>query len=116
VKAEKTALLMAYRFPPQGGGGSLRTLKFTKYLREFGWEPVVHTARDPFWPVTVETLLHDVPEGVHVGARVGSRWTGRAGKRHDGRGSARPCGPRSTGGCSFLIPRSPGSRAPSSTA
>jgi len=66
VKAEKTALLMAYRFPPQGGGGSLRTLKFTKYLREFGWEPVVHTARDPFWPVTDDTLLHDVPEGVHV--------------------------------------------------
>jgi len=66
VKAEKTALLMAYRFPPQGGGGSLRTLKFTKYLREFGWEPVVHTARDPFWPVTDDTLLHDVPEDVHV--------------------------------------------------
>src|SRR5207245_11365926 len=54
------------RCPAEGGGGALRTLKVTKCLREFGWEPVVHTARDPFWPVTDDTLLHDVPEGVHV--------------------------------------------------
>jgi glycosyltransferase involved in cell wall biosynthesis len=60
------ALLITYRFPPQGGGGVQRTLKFTKYLRDFGWEPVVQTARNPFWPLWDETLLRDVPPGTRV--------------------------------------------------
>lgn len=62
----RKALLISYRFPPQGGGGVQRTLKYTKYLRAFGWEPVVHTARNPFWPVWDESLLADIPEGVRV--------------------------------------------------
>ena len=62
----RKALLISYRFPPQGGGGVQRTLKYTKYLRQFGWEPVVHTAKNPFWPVWDESLLEDVPEGVRV--------------------------------------------------
>jgi glycosyltransferase involved in cell wall biosynthesis len=62
----KKALLVCYRFPPQGGGGVQRTLKYTKYLRAFGWEPVVHTARDPYWPVWDESLLAEIPAGVKV--------------------------------------------------
>ncbi len=62
----RKALLISYRFPPQGGGGVQRTLKYAKYLRAFGWEPVVHTARDPFWPVWDESLLADIPDGVRV--------------------------------------------------
>jgi len=62
----KKALLISYRFPPQGGGGVQRTLKHVKYLRSFGWEPVVQTARNPYWPVRDETLLGDVPPGVRV--------------------------------------------------
>jgi glycosyltransferase involved in cell wall biosynthesis len=62
----RKALLISYRFPPQGGGGVQRTLKYTKYLRQFGWEPVVHTALNPYWPVWDESLLTDVPEGVSV--------------------------------------------------
>ena len=110
MKAEKTALLIAYRFPPQGGGGSLRTLKFTKYLREFGWEPVVHTARNPFWPVTDETLLHDIPEGVRVYRtqafefeRLEQRLATRF-KSHDKRGTSRQSVDRSSG----KAPRRPG--------
>ena len=60
------ALLITYRFPPQGGGGVQRTLKFTKFLRDFGWEPVVQTARNPFWPVWDDTLLRDLPPGIRV--------------------------------------------------
>jgi glycosyltransferase involved in cell wall biosynthesis len=60
------ALLISYRFPPQGGGGVQRTLKYTKYLRDFGWEPVVQTAKDPFWPVWDDTLLAEIPDGVRV--------------------------------------------------
>ena len=62
----RKALLISYRFPPQSGGGVQRTLKFTKYLREFGWEPVVQTARNPFWPLRDDSLLEDVPPGVRV--------------------------------------------------
>ena len=62
----RKALLISYRFPPQGGGGVQRTLKFTKYLRDFGWEPVVQTARNPYWPLRDDSLLEDVPPGVHV--------------------------------------------------
>ncbi len=62
----KKAFLISYRFPPQGGGGVQRTLKHTKYLRDFGWEPVVQTASDAFWPVWDDTLLGEIPAGVHV--------------------------------------------------
>lgn len=62
----KKVLFLTYRFPPQGGGGVQRTLKFTKYVRDFGWEPVVHTARNPYWPVWDETLLEEIPAGVRV--------------------------------------------------
>ena len=62
----KKAFLISYRFPPQGGGGVQRTLKYTKYLREFGWEPVVHTARKPFWNVWDESLLDEIPEAVAI--------------------------------------------------
>ncbi|MFP6664118.1 MAG: glycosyltransferase [Deltaproteobacteria bacterium] len=62
----KKAFLISYRFPPQGGGGVQRTLKYTKYLRDFGWEPVVHTARKPFWNVWDESLLDEIPQGVAI--------------------------------------------------
>ncbi len=39
-------LMIAYYFPPMGGAGVQRTLKFAKYLPEFGWSPHVLTVRD----------------------------------------------------------------------
>ena len=36
-------LIISYYFPPMGMGGVQRTLKFAKYLPEFGWQPVVIT-------------------------------------------------------------------------
>ena len=62
----KKALLISYRFPPQAGGGVQRTLKYAKYLRDFGWEPVVQTARNPYWPVWDETLIAEIPKGMHL--------------------------------------------------
>lgn len=43
-----------------------RVLKLVKYLREFGWEPVVFTAKDAAYPIVDESLLQDVPDDQEV--------------------------------------------------
>lgn len=43
VSSAKTALFVAYHYPPIRSGGVERTLKFTRYLPEFGYRPVVLT-------------------------------------------------------------------------
>jgi glycosyltransferase involved in cell wall biosynthesis len=62
----RKALIIAYRFPPQGGGGVQRTIKFVKYLHRFGWWPMVHTAENPYWSLWDESLLPEIPAGVRV--------------------------------------------------
>jgi len=62
----KKALIVSYNFPPVGGAGVQRPVKFVKYLREFGWEPVVLSVANPSVPVLDPSLLLDVPEGVKV--------------------------------------------------
>jgi len=37
-------LVIAYYYPPMGLSGVQRVLKFTKYMKQFGWEPTVITA------------------------------------------------------------------------
>ena len=39
----KNVLMIAYDFPPIGGGGVQRTVKFAKYLSIFGWNPILLT-------------------------------------------------------------------------
>jgi len=65
-RAPRKVLVLAYRFPPQGGGGVQRTLKFVKYLPGRGWTPVVHTVSNPYWPLEDATLLSEVPHSVKV--------------------------------------------------
>ena len=59
----KKVLLIAYIFPPLGGGGVQRTLKFVKYLPQFGWKPYVLTPKNPTWGGADydESLLADIP-------------------------------------------------------
>ncbi len=61
-------LLVTYYWPPSGGSGVQRTLKFCKYLRECGWEPVVLTVGERWaaWPDRDPGLEKDVPQGVVV--------------------------------------------------
>lgn len=66
ARPSRKVFVIAYRFPPQGGGGVQRTLKFVKYLPQCGWLPVVHTVSNPYWPLRDATLLSEVPPCVKV--------------------------------------------------
>jgi len=59
-------LIITYYWPPSGGAGVQRWLKFAKYLREFGWEPVIYTPSNPEFPVIDDTLYKDIPAGIEV--------------------------------------------------
>ena len=63
----KRVLLIAYHYPPlRGSSGIQRALRFSQYLREFGWEPIVLTAHPRAYQDKSEDLLADVPPGVIV--------------------------------------------------
>jgi glycosyltransferase involved in cell wall biosynthesis len=60
-------LMVAYHFPPEGNSsGVLRTLKFTKYLPDHGWQPHVLTLRERLYPVQDATLLREIGRDVVV--------------------------------------------------
>lgn len=56
----KKVLIITYYWPPSGGAGVQRWLKFSKYLPEFGWQPVIYTPENPEIPAVDESLLKDV--------------------------------------------------------
>ena len=62
----KKVLILTYYWPPSGGAGVQRWLKFVKYLREFGWEPIVYTAENGEYPVLDESFFKDIPEGITI--------------------------------------------------
>lgn len=62
----KKVLVLAYYYPPYGGGGVQRTTKYVKYLRQYGWEPVVITINEDKIPLWDESLKKDVPEGLEI--------------------------------------------------
>ena len=55
----KKVLVVTYYWPPSGGPGVQRVLKFCKYLPEYGWEPVILTVKDGEYPAMDDTLLHE---------------------------------------------------------
>ncbi len=62
----KKVLIITYYWPPSGGGGVQRWVKFVKHLRSFGWEPVVFTPENPERPSYDESLAKDIPENIEV--------------------------------------------------
>ncbi|MCB9015595.1 MAG: glycosyltransferase family 4 protein [Lentimicrobiaceae bacterium] len=62
----RKVLIISYYWPPSGGAGVQRWLKFAKYLREFGWEPVIYTPENPEYPAIDDSLQKDIPEGLTV--------------------------------------------------
>lgn len=59
-------LIITYYWIPAGGSGVQRWLKFVKYLRNFGVEPVVFTVDNPSYPIVDNSLVNDVPEKIVV--------------------------------------------------
>jgi len=62
----KKILIIAYYFPPSGGPGVQRVLKFVKYFPAFGWEPVVLTVSNGEFPARDESLLKEIAPNVRV--------------------------------------------------
>ena len=61
-------LIITYYWPPSGGAGVQRWLKFAKYLPEFGWEPIILTVDPEYaaYPVTDYSLDADLPSSIKV--------------------------------------------------
>lgn len=59
-------LIIAYYWPPAGGPGVQRWLKFTKYLPEFSIEPIVYVPKNPSYPIIDDSLVAEVADKVTV--------------------------------------------------
>jgi len=62
----RRVLIVTYYWPPVGGSGVQRWAKFSKYLRDYGWEPVIYTPSNPETGVLDKNLEKDLPEGLEV--------------------------------------------------
>ena len=62
----KKVLIITYYWPPAGGPGVQRVLKFAKYLPQFGWEPIVLTVQNGEYPAIDESLINEIPEKCKV--------------------------------------------------
>jgi len=65
-KEIKKVLVIVYYWPPSGGAGVQRWLKFVKYLPQFDWQPTVITTLAGDYPALDTSLLADVPANVKV--------------------------------------------------
>ncbi|MFT4611972.1 MAG: glycosyltransferase involved in cell wall biosynthesis [Glaciecola sp.] len=67
TKMSKTkVLIITYYWPPAGGPGVQRWLKFVKYLPEFGIEPTVYCPENPSYPIVDESLLAEVSSDIKI--------------------------------------------------
>lgn len=59
-------LIITYYWPPAGGSGVQRWLKFVKYFQQFGIEPIVYTADNVNYPKEDISLLNEIPKSIEV--------------------------------------------------
>jgi len=72
----KRVLIITYYWPPSGGAGVQRWLKFSKYLPAFGWEPIILTVDPKYanYPQQDIGLLDDIPTDIIVHYAKASTW------------------------------------------
>ena len=62
----RKVLVITYYWPPAGGPGVQRWLKFVKYLRDFDVEPVLYIPENPHYPLVDNTFLKDIPNDLII--------------------------------------------------
>ncbi len=62
----KKVLIITYYWPPAGGPGVQRVLKFAKYLPEFGWDPIVLTVANGEYPAIDTSLLKEINPKIKI--------------------------------------------------
>lgn len=62
----KKILVITYYWPPAGGPGVQRWLKFVKYLPELGWKPTLFIPENPSYPLLDESLQNDIPNDLEI--------------------------------------------------
>jgi hypothetical protein len=62
----KRTLIITYYWPPAGGPGVQRWLKFVTYFKEFGIEPIVFIPDNPYYPVKDDSICSELPEGIQI--------------------------------------------------
>lgn len=72
IPPSRNVLVIAYYFPPMGLSGVQRTLKFVKYLPQFGWQPTVLTVTPTGYYAQDYTLLEEIRASGIAVERVGS--------------------------------------------
>lgn len=58
----KKILIITYYFPPAGGPGVQRWLKFVKYLPDFNIQPIVYIPENPTYPIVDEKLVSEISD------------------------------------------------------
>ncbi len=66
IVKNKKVLIITYYWPPSGGAGVQRWLKFSKFLPELGWDPVIFTPENPDVPVEDHSLIEEVHPTIEV--------------------------------------------------
>ena len=63
---KKKVLIITYYWPPAGGSGVQRWLKFVKYLRDFDIEPVIYTVDNPGYAINDKSLINEIPNSIET--------------------------------------------------
>ncbi len=62
IKPSKKIVIISYYWPPAGGPGVQRWLKFVKYLPDFGIQPHVYVPENPTYPLVDQKLEKEVSD------------------------------------------------------
>ena len=66
MNSKKKVLIIPYYWPPAGGSGVQRWLKFVKYLRDFDIEPVIYTVDKPRYAIYDKSLINEIPNSIET--------------------------------------------------
>lgn len=66
MEEPKKLLIITYYWPPAGGPGVQRWLKFVKYLPDFNIQPIVYIPENPTYPIIDEGLVKEVPDSAII--------------------------------------------------